>query len=101
LESHVTETVVKAFMPMEALSPEAIECLENDEGVSFQLTKFRACHDIDLFLSFCSLANVYCPDIKVIELLSKEEKDAVTIAKQHWSDTGKGKLVRYPSVVIP
>ncbi len=35
VESHVPETVGKALMPTEARSPEAIECIENDEGVSF------------------------------------------------------------------
>jgi len=52
MESHVLETVSKAFMPMEARSPETIECLEDDEGVSLQFTKFRACNDGNLFLSF-------------------------------------------------
>ena len=37
-ESHVPEAIGKVFMPMEARSPEAIECLEDDDSVSFQLT---------------------------------------------------------------
>jgi len=64
-------------MPTEARSPEAVECLEDDEGVSFQLTKFRACNDVDLFLSFClkiSIANVSGPDIKIIEF-GQEDKE--------------------------
>ncbi len=76
LESYVLETVSISFMPMEAICPEAIECLEDDEDVSFQITKFRACNDIDLFLSFClkiCIANVCCPDIETIQH-SKEDK---------------------------
>jgi len=66
VESHVPEIVSKVFMPMKARSPEAIECLKDNEGLSFQITKFRACNDIDFFLSFClkvSIANVCFPDI--------------------------------------
>ena len=78
VESHVAEAIGKTLMPTEARSPEAIECLEDDEGVSFQLTKFRACNDVDLFLSFhfkISIANVYSPDIKIIEL-GQEDKES-------------------------
>jgi len=78
MESHVPETVSKVFMPTEARSPDAIECLEDDEGVSFQLIKFRACKNVDLFLSFClkiSIANVGYPDIEAIEF-SKKDKQA-------------------------
>ncbi len=49
-ESHDSETISKVLMPMEARGPEAIERLEDDEGVALQLTKFRTCNDIDLFL---------------------------------------------------
>jgi len=66
MESHIPETVSKALMPTEARSPNAIECLENDEGVSFQLTKFRTCNDVDLFLCFgleIGITDVSGPDI--------------------------------------
>jgi len=46
--------------------------------VTLQITKFRFCNDVDFLLSFCfkiSIANVSCPNIKVIEL-SKEDKEA-------------------------
>jgi len=65
-------------MPTKARSPETIECLKDDEGVSFQLTKFRACNNEDLFLSFhfeISIADVGGPDIKIIEL-GQEDKEA-------------------------
>jgi len=77
VEAHVPETVSKVIMPMEARSPDSIECLEDDEGVSFQLTKFRACNNVDLLLSFClkiSIDNVNSPDIKIIEL-GQEDKE--------------------------
>jgi len=65
-ESHVSEAIGKALMPMEARSPEAIEGLEDDEGVPFKLTKFRTRKDINLFLSFhlkISIADVGGPDV--------------------------------------
>jgi len=77
VEAHVPETVSKVLVPMEARSPDSIECLEDDEGVSFQLTKFRACNNVDLLLSFClkiSIDNVNSPDIKIIEL-GQEDKE--------------------------
>jgi len=70
-ESHVPEAIGKAFMPAKARGPDAIKCLEDDEGVAFQLTKFRTCNDENLFLHFgfkISIANVDGPNIQVIEL---------------------------------
>jgi len=65
-ESHVSEAIGKALMPMKARGPEAVKCLEDDEGMAFQLTKFRTHNDIDLFLSLClkiSIAYVSGPYI--------------------------------------
>jgi len=65
-ESHVSETIGKAFMPAKSRGPEAVKCLEDDEGVALQLTKFRTCNDEDLFLHFgfeVCIANVGGPNI--------------------------------------
>jgi len=80
-ESHVSKTVGKAFMPAKSRGPETVKCIEDDEGVSLQLTKFRAGNDIDLFLSFClkvSIANVSGPKIEIIEL-GQEDKESDTM----------------------
>ncbi len=64
-------------MPLESRGLEPIKCLEDDEGVSFQLTKFRTRNDVDLFLHFSleiSVPDVGGPKIKVIEL-SQEDKE--------------------------
>jgi len=53
-------------MPTETRSPEAVKRLKDDEGMPFQLTKFRAGNNEDLFLSFClkiGIANVSGPYI--------------------------------------
>ncbi len=58
-------------MPSEAGSPEAIKCFENDEGMSFQLTKFRTCNDVDPFLCLSfkiGIADIGGPKVEVIEL---------------------------------
>jgi len=63
---HVSEAIGKVLMPTKARGPEAIECLEDDEGVPFQLTKFRTHNYVDLLLRFrlkISIANVGGPDI--------------------------------------
>ncbi len=76
MESHAPEIVGKAFLPMEAVSPEATDCLD-DKGVSFQITKFKACNDIDLFLSFhlkISIANICCPNSKIMSLAMKARR---------------------------
>ena len=49
-EPHVPEAIGKALMPMKARGPEAVKCLEDDEGVA--LTKFRTCNDGRPFLVF-------------------------------------------------
>ena len=80
-ESHIsecTEAIGKAFVPAKSGGPEAIKCLEDDEGVALQLTKFRTHNDIDLFLHLgfeVSIADVRGPKIKVIEL-GQEDKES-------------------------
>ncbi len=47
-----------------------MKCLEDGEGVAFQLTKFRTRNDVDLFLHLgfkISIANVSGPNIEIIE----------------------------------
>ena len=84
-ESHVSEAIGKVFMPTKARGPEAVKHLEDDEGMSLQLTKFRTHNDVDLLLSFSfkiSIANVSCLTIQVIEL-SKEDKEVQAMKRNN------------------
>ena len=78
-------------MPAKPRGPEAIKCLEDDEGVALQLTKFRTRNDEDLFLHFgfkISIANIGGPNIQIIEL-GQEDKE---------SDSMKGDNTRVDAI---